>query len=173
MLCHSLKNIAKSLPVQYTLFATSMPTLSDNKFARRDYEVLNEVEAGLELLGMEVKPIRAGQMKLKGSFVKIVGGALVLINGFIPKYDKAAGGTEAATYDPYRTRRLLVHKKELKKLSDALDTRGYTLVPLSVYTRGRLIKLKVAIARGRKTHEKKDILKQRDIDRDVRRELKR
>jgi SsrA-binding protein len=68
---------------------------------------------------------------------------------------------------------LLVHKKELKKLSDALDTRGYTLVPLSVYTRGRLIKLKVAIARGRKTHEKKDILKQRDIERDVRRELKR
>lgn len=149
-----------------------MPTLSDNKFARRDYEVLDEVEAGLELLGMEVKPIRAGQMKLKGSFVKIVGGALVLINGFIPKYDKAAGGSAAVAYDPYRTRRLLVHKKELKKLSDALDTRGYTLVPLSVYTHGRLIKLKVAIARGRKTHEKKDVLKQRDIERDVRRELK-
>lgn len=150
-----------------------MPTLADNKLARRDFEILSEVEAGLELLGMEVKPVRAGQMKLKGSFVKIVGGALVLLNGFIPKYDKAAGGSVAAAYDPYRTRRLLVHKKELKKLFDALETRGFTLIPLSVYTKGRLIKIKIAIARGRKTHEKKEVLKQRDIERDVRRELKR
>ncbi len=167
-----LKDCEQTVPAVYS-FCLHMPTLADNKFARRDYEILDEVETGLELLGIEVKPIRGGQMKLKGSFVKIVGGALVLINGFIPKYDKAAGGSVAVTYDPYRTRRLLVHKKELRKLSDALDTRGYTLVPLSVYTRGRLIKLKVAIARGRKTHEKREVLKQRDIERDIRRELKR
>lgn len=149
-----------------------MPTLADNKFARRDFEVLEEVEAGLELLGVEVKPVRAGQMKLKGAFVKIVGGKLVLINAFIPRYEKAAGGAAAAP-DPYRTRALLVHKKELKKLFDRIETRGFTLVPLSVYTRGRLIKIKVAVARGRKTHEKREVLKKRDIARDVQRELKK
>ncbi len=148
-----------------------MPALAENKTARRDFDVLNEFEAGLELLGVEVKPIRAGQMKLRGAFVKIVGGELVLINAFIPKYEKAAGGA-LAVYDPYRTRRLLVNKKELMKMFDAFETRGFTLVPLQIYTRGRLIKLKVAIARGRKTHEKKEILKQRDIARDARRELK-
>lgn len=149
-----------------------MPTLAENKWAHRDYEVLNEVEAGLELLGAEVKPVRAGQMKLKGAFVKIVGGRLVLLNAFIPRYEKAAGGTLGAP-DPYRTRALLVHKKELRKIFDVVEQRGAAIIPLSVYTRGRLIKLKVAVARGRKTHEKKDLLKRRDIARDVARELKR
>lgn len=149
-----------------------MPTLADNKFARRDYEVLDEVEAGLELLGAEVKPVRAGQMKLKGAFVKIVAGNLVLINAFIPRYEKAMGGVAGAP-DPYRTRALLVHKKELKKMFDAIEVRGFTLIPLSVYTRGRLIKIKVAVARGRKTHEKREVLKKRDIERDIQRELKK
>ncbi len=152
-----------------------MPTLSDNKFARRDYEVIEEIEAGLELFGAEVKVVRAGQMKLKGAFVKIVGGALVLVNGFIPKYEKAAvgPGSSIGGYDPYRTRQLLVHKKELSKLADAANTKGLTLVPLSVYTRGRYIKLKIAVARGRRDFEKKSILKKRDLDRELRRELKR
>ncbi len=149
-----------------------MPTLAENKFARREYDVLDEVEAGLELLGVEVKPVRAGQMKLKGSFVKIVGGNLVLLNAFIPKYTKATGGV-AEKYDPYRTRALLVHKKELKKIFDMVEQRGGTIIPLSVYTRGRLIKIKVAVARGRKMHEKKEILKQKDIARDAEREAKR
>lgn len=147
-----------------------MPTLAENKQARLEYEILDDVEAGLELLGHEVKSVRGGFMKLKGSFVKIVGGQLVLLNAFIPKYEKASVGVEG--YDPYRTRRLLINSKELKKMHDAIDIRGFTLVPLSIYTKGRLIKLKVAVARGRKTHEKRDVLKKRDIERDTRRALK-
>ncbi|OGH62213.1 MAG: SsrA-binding protein [Candidatus Magasanikbacteria bacterium RIFCSPHIGHO2_01_FULL_50_8] len=148
-----------------------MPTLSENKWARRDYEILDEVEAGLELLGHEVKPVRAGQMKLRGAFVKIVGGALVLLGAFIPRYEKASDAVVGG-YDPYRTRRLLVHTKELKKIFDLVESRGYTIIPLSVYTRGRLIKLKIAVARGRREHEKREVLKRRDIEREVRQALK-
>lgn len=148
-----------------------MPTLSENKQARLDYESLQEFEVGLELLGHEVKSIRGGYMKLKGAFVKIIGGQLVLLNAFIPKYEKATVGV--ASYDPYRTRRLLVNQKELKKMFTALETKGYTLIPRAVYTKGRLIKLSVAIARGRKQHEKRDVLKKRALDRDLKRDLKR
>lgn len=149
-----------------------MPTLADNKWARRDYEILNELEAGLELLGIEVKPVRAGAMKLKGAFVKTVGGGLALVNAFIPRYEKASAAT-AAGYDPSRTRRLLVSRKEMMKLARALETEGRTLVPLSVYTSGKYIKVKVAVARGRRAFEKKEVLKRRDVERDIRRELKK
>ncbi|MCX6781350.1 MAG: SsrA-binding protein SmpB [Candidatus Magasanikbacteria bacterium] len=148
-----------------------MPTLAENKQARRDFEILDEIEAGLVLSGQEVKSVRAGFGKLRGAFVKIVGGQLVLLNAFIPKYEKATVGV--ATYDPNQTRVLLVHKKELKKIFDAIETRGCAVIPISMYTRGRVIKLKIAIARGRKTHEKKEVLKQRDINREMQRDLKK
>ncbi len=148
-----------------------MPTLAMNKQARFEYDILDELEAGLALEGQEVKSIRAGHMKLRGAFVKLVGGELVLLNAFIPKYMPAITGT--TVYDPNRTRNLLVNKKELKRLADTLDTRGTSIIPLSVYTRGRYIKIKIAVARGRKIHEKRAVLKERDIARDARRELKR
>lgn len=157
--------------VKYTLKRLSMPTLAVNKQARFEYEILDQLEAGLELLGPEVKVVRAGGMKLRGTFVKVVAGGLVLLNSFIPKYEKATVGM--ATYDPYRTRRLLVNKKELKRISDALDTRGVSAIALEVYTRGRYLKIKIATARGRKTHEKREVLKKRDVDREIKRELKR
>lgn len=145
-----------------------MPTLAENRRARADYEILNELEAGLGLLGHEVKSVRGGAMRLKGAFVKIIGGKLVLLNAYIPKYEKASAAVVAG-YDPYRSRTLLVSRKELMKLSRALETDGRTLVPLSVYTSGRYIKVKIAVARGRRTFEKRAAIKQRDIDRDIRR----
>lgn len=147
-----------------------MPTLADNKQARFNYETLQEFEVGLELLGHEVKSVRAGQIKLKGAFVRVVGGELWLLNAFIQKYARASVGV--ADYDPTRSRRLLVRKKELVKLSAASLTKGLTIVPLSVYTRGRFIKMKIAIARGRRQFEKREVLKQRDVDREIRSSLK-
>lgn len=163
------------LRLQYTLFARHAPvmsTLTINKTARANYEILDELEAGLGLLGHEVKSVRNDAMRLKGAFVKIVGGKLALLNAYIPKYEKASAAVVAG-YDPYRSRMLLVSRKELVKLSRALEIEGRTLVPLSVYTSGRYIKVKIAVARGRRAFEKKEKIKERDVEREVRRALKR
>lgn len=149
-----------------------MPTLAVNKSAQADYEILTELEAGLSLLGHEVKSVRGGAMRLKGAFVKIIGGHVMLVNGYIPKYEKANGPTVAA-YDPYRSRQLLVSRKELLHLQRALETEGRTLVPLSVYTAGRYIKVKIAVARGRRAYEKRAAIKRREVERDIHRELKK
>lgn len=147
-----------------------MSTLAENKAARFNHEILDEFEAGLKLTGQEVKSVRAGQMKLKGAFVRVVGGELILLNAHIPRYARASVGVEG--YDPTHTRTLLVNKKEMQKLLEAQSTKGYTIVPISVYTRGRFIKIKIAVARGKKEFEKKESIKKRELDREVRAALK-
>ncbi len=146
-----------------------MPKLADNRRALRDFEILDEFEAGLVLRGHEVKSVRNGLMKLQGSYVTIASGSARLINAHIGPYLKAG---DLKDYDPVRTRQLLLHKKEIAKLASKLETKGLTLVPISVYTKGSKIKLKFGLARGRKEYEKKEKKKQRDIDRDVLRDLK-
>ncbi|MFH1047768.1 MAG: SsrA-binding protein SmpB [Patescibacteria group bacterium] len=146
-----------------------MPTLADNRRALHDFEILDEFEAGLVLAGHEVKSVRGGLMKLVGSYVTIASGQARLINGHIGQYPKSG---KLKDYDPVRTRRLLLHKKEIGKLSSKLEQKGLTLVPISVYTKGSKIKLKFGLARGRKEYEKKEKKKQRDIQRDVMRDLK-
>lgn len=146
-----------------------MPKLADNRRALRNYEILDEYEAGLELRGHEVKAIRNGLMKLEGSYVTVSGGEARLINAHIGRYQKAG---DLKDYDPERTRRLLLHKKEIAKLASKLEQKGLTLVPISVYTKGSKIKLKLGLARGRKEYEKKEKKKQKDIDMDMKRDLK-
>lgn len=146
-----------------------MPTLAVNKKARHDYEILETFEAGIQLEGQEVKTIREGRVGLLGSYVNIRQGQAWLLNAHIPKYPQAG---PLPGYDPYRTRRLLMHRRELMKLMGRLEQKGLTLIPLSVYTKRSLIKLEIGLGRGKTKHDKRDTVRKRDLDREVRRSLK-
>ena len=142
-----------------------MPTLAINKRARYDYEILDTFEAGLVLYGYEVKSIKTGQISLKGAFVTIKQGELFLTNSHVPLYKKASTITD---YDPDRPRKLLVKSAEIKRLLGKKQEQGLTFVPLKLYTKRSLIKLKFALARGKKKHDKREAIKKRDLDRKIR-----
>ncbi len=143
--------------------------LIEHKKARLDYEVLEEFEAGLQLLGHEVKSLRQKHGKLEGSHVVVRGGEAYIVGMSIPPYQAA---NVAKDYEPERTRKLLLNKKEMLQLSDAEGQKGLTVVPLSVYNKGSKLKVKIAIARGRKVYDKRSVLKDRDTKRDIQRTLK-
>jgi SsrA-binding protein len=143
--------------------------LLEHKKARLDYEVLEELEAGLQLLGHEVKSLRARHGKLEGSHVVVRGGEAYIVGMSIPPYQAANTPKE---YEPERTRKLLINKKEMAQLSDAEGQKGLTIVPLAVYNKGSKLKVRIAIARGRKKYDKRDVLKERDTKRDIQRTLK-
>lgn len=144
-----------------------MPTLATNKKARFDYEILDTFEAGLKLLGHEVKAAKDGDVNLKGSYVTVTNGKATILNMHIGKYKKAGSLLD---YDPYRTRDLLLHKKEVDKLIGLKQEQGLTLVPLSVYTKHNKIKLEFGIGRGKKKHDKRQDIKSRDIKRRMKKE---
>lgn len=137
-----------------------------NKKASFDYEFLETFEAGVQLLGTEVKSVKAHHGSLSGAYVAVVGGELVLLGAHIPAWQEK---NTAVGFDPYRTRTLLVHKKELFDILKALQTKGLTVVPISLYSKGRYIKAQIAIAKGKKTFDKRDSIKKRDLDRESRR----
>lgn len=143
--------------------------LIEHKKARLVYELLEEFEAGLELLGHEVKTLRAKLGKLEGSHVVIRGGEAYLVGASIPPYQPTNTPKE---YDPARTRRLLLTKKEITTLSQYEGQKGLTIVPLWVYNKGRNLKIRIAVARGRKAHDKRNVLKKKDAKRDIERSLK-
>ena len=143
-----------------------------NRQARHDYEILETYEAGLVLAGHEVKSIKQGNISLKGAYVTLKQSPtpeLYLTNAAVGAYAKAGPLPE---YDPRRSRKLLVKKLEIKSLIGKLQTKGLTLVPLRVYTKRSRIKLEFGLARGKKKHDKKETLKRRDIERDIKRTLK-
>tara|TARA_B100001123_G_C14675425_1_gene775226 strand:- start:78 stop:521 length:444 start_codon:yes stop_codon:yes gene_type:complete len=146
-----------------------MPTLARNKKASFDYDFVKEIEGGLVLTGAEVKAVRQGHIQLKGSYLTVQNGELYLKNAYIAKY-APAGSQEG--YDPYRIRKVLVHRKELAIIAEKKSSEGLTIVPVSVYTKGNFIKLGFAIARGKKKHEKRDSIKKRDIERQMRTAMK-
>lgn len=137
-----------------------MPKLAANKKARFDYEILDTYEAGLVLTGQEVKSAKNGRINLTGAYVTLTNGMATVINMHIAKYDKAG---PLPSYDPYRTRQLLLHKHEMNKLMGKKDEQGLTLVPLSVYTKNNKVKLEFGLGRGKKKHDKRETIKQRDI----------
>lgn len=146
-----------------------MATLALNKKARFDYEILETLEGGLKLTGAEVKSIKSGHTQLKGSFLHIQKGELWLKGAYIAPYKPA--GTQDG-YDPYQDRKILVHKRELKRLMGKRKVDGLTIVPLSVYTKGGIIKLEFAVARGKKNYEKRETIKKRDVQREMREKMK-
>jgi len=144
-------------------------TLLEHPKARFDYEILETFEAGLELTGYEVKTLRKHQGSLLGAYVVVRGGEAFLVGATIPPYQQNNTPKE---YDATRPRRLLLSKKELGTLANTESTKGLTLVPVSVYNKGRVLKLSVAIARGKKKFDKRETIKKRETDRDIRRTLK-
>ncbi|HEY4483661.1 MAG TPA: SsrA-binding protein SmpB [Candidatus Paceibacterota bacterium] len=141
-----------------------------NKKAGFNYEILDKYTAGMELLGTEVKAIKKGWGSLEGAHVVIRSGEAFLVGATIPPFQPA---NTVEGYEPTRTRRLLLQKKELSELEKSLQNKGLTIVPISMYNKGRYIKLDLALARGKKKFDKRETIKKRDVERDLGRSLKR
>ncbi len=140
-----------------------------NRKFGREYKEIEKYEAGIVLTGPEVKSVRAGRMRLEGAFVRLLGSEVYLVNAEIPIYQYA----QSTNYDPRRTRKLLLHKKEVVRLKTKLSgAPGLTIVPVSCYNKRGLIKLEIALAKGRRDIEKRKREKARDIKRAIDREIK-
>lgn len=133
-----------------------------NKRAYYDYQLLDRLQAGINLLGAEVKAVRDGHADLTGSHVRIVGNEAYLLNAKIFPYKYA----RPEEYDERRTRKLLLHKKEILVLKSKTEGASLTIVPISMYTLGNLIKLEVALAKGKKEYDKRRSIKKRDLERE-------
>lgn len=144
-------------------------SLIDNKRAMLEYHVLEELEAGMELLGFEVKSLRNKQGSLKGARVIVRGGEAYLVGATIAPWQIA---NAPKSYDPERPRRLLLNQKEIARISSAEGEKGLTAIPLSVYNRGRKLKLGIAIARGKKKEDKRHTIRAREEKRRMERTLK-
>ena len=146
-----------------------MANLVENKKIFMNYEVLDEYEAGIELFGGEVKAIKSHHGSLEGARVLIRGGEVFLVGANIPPYQV---NNVSEAYEPDRTRRLLLKQKEILELFSRADERGLTIIPISMYNKGRLIKVKIAVVRGKKKFDKRESLKKKEAKRDVAREIK-
>jgi SsrA-binding protein len=144
-------------------------SLIDNKRGAFDYSIIETMEAGLVLEGFEVKSLRAGQGSLKGARVVARGGEAYLLGATIPAFQVA---NAPKSYDPERTRKLLLNKKQIAQVLSAESEKGLTIIPLSVYNKGRNLKLEIAIAKGKKMQDKRESIKKRDTERDIQRSLK-
>ncbi|MFA6410273.1 MAG: SsrA-binding protein SmpB [Candidatus Buchananbacteria bacterium] len=148
-----------------------MPTLATNKKVLADYQVLEKFEAGLVLSGAEVKSVKNGQINLKGSYITINGkNEIWLIGAHIPAYKPAAAFQK--DYQPTQSRKLLLHKKEIDQLKGRSQEKGLTIMPISVYTKGSLLKIELALVKGKKQYDKRESIKKREIDRQIRRKVK-
>ena len=144
-----------------------MEILASNKKISFLYSILEHVEAGIVLQGCEVKSLRQGKVSLNGSFISIVNGEVILKNCEIQAYTNADG-----KLDIRRERKLLLHKAEINKLDGKVKERGLTLVPSKIYLKDGLVKLEIALCRGKHSYDKKESLKQRDLQRELSRSYK-
>ena len=147
---------------------SEIKTLQTNKKAYFNYEVLEDLEAGIALAGTEVKSIRSGRFSFVDSYVKIENNEMVLIGFTIQPYDKGSIFNHVSD----RNRRLLVHKQEIKRLRRKVEEKGLTLVPTKVYLKGNLVKVQVSLCRGKALHDKKEAIKERDLNRQAQREAR-
>ena len=147
-----------------------MANFAENKKAKFDYEILEEYEGGLELFGHEVKSIRTKGANISNAHIVVRGGEAYMVGASIPVYQNTA---QLEKYDPERVRRILLNKKELLALSEQESKKGLTLVPISLYNKGRLIKVRFAIVRGKKKFDKREKIKERDTNREMQRSLKK
>ena len=142
--------------------------LATNRKARHTYHLLERETAGIELLGTEVKAIRAGKMNIKEGYVAFAGGEAFLVGCHIGAYDSAG----YAGHDPIRRRRLLLHKRDIERLASKVKEQGLTVVPLAVFIDGNWIKVEIALARGKQLHDKRETLRSRTLDREAEQALK-
>ncbi len=146
-----------------------MASYTENRKVYFNYEILEKYEAGIELLGVEVKSVRGGKMSLEGAFIIIRGGECFLINANVPPYQL---NNSPKDYDPLRNRKILLTKKEISILSDSGNNKSLTIVPISVYNKGRKIKIQIGLAKGKKKFDKRETIKKRETNREIRREYK-
>ena len=146
----------------------SIKVMARNREAYHEYFVEEEMEAGIELCGTEVKSIRMGKCSIKESFVRIEKGEVYIYGMHINPYEKG----NIFNKDPLRVRKLLLHKTEINKLAAKIAEKGYTLVPLQVYFKGSLVKVEIGLARGKKLYDKRDDIAKKDQRREVEREFK-
>jgi len=143
-------------------------TLAENRKARHDFFIEEVYEAGIELIGTEVKSIRMGKVNLKESYAEIKNGEMFIVGMHISPYEMG----NIFNRDPLRDRKLLLHKEEILKLQQLSQRDGYTLIPLSIYLKNGRVKLAVAVAKGKKNYDKRDALLEKAHKRDVDREVK-
>ena len=147
-----------------------MKIVAKNKKAYYNYEILESYEAGISLLGSEVKSIREGRISLKESHAEIKGGEIFLLNCHISPYEAA----NIFNHDPIRERKLLLHRREIKRLSGKVTEKGLTLIPTKVLINDRgKVKIEVSLAKGKRAYQKREVIRERDRDRELRAELKK
>ncbi len=139
-----------------------------NRKARHDYFIEDTYEAGIELTGTEIKSIRMGSANIKDSYGIIKNNEVFLLNMFVSQYTEG----NIFNHNETRTRRLLLHKKEIKKISEKVNTQGLTLIPLKLYFKNNILKVELGICRGKKNYDKRESLKERDIKRNIDKQLK-
>jgi SsrA-binding protein len=148
----------------------SQDSAAVNKKAYRNFELIEKFEAGMSLLGTEVKSLRAGQADLDGSYARIINDQCWLVGATIAKYQHSG----VSSHEPTRRRKLLLHKAEIRRIKTKLEQRGFTLVPLRIYFNGRgLAKIELALARGKKQYDKRKKIAERQQKRDVSRDMKK
>ena len=140
-----------------------------NRKAQHDYHILRTFEAGLSLLGSEIKSIRDGRVSIREAYVRPEGGEVWLVGAHIAHYPPAAG----QNHDPTRPRRLLLHKRQIAELTGAVDSEGVTIVPLRLYLKNGRAKLEIALARGKKHYDKRAAIAKRDAERQMERAVRR
>lgn len=143
--------------------------VSDNRQARYLYEILETYEAGIQLTGTEVKSIREGKINLQDGYALVRNGEAWLINVHISPY---SGSGQYFNHEPRRTRKLLLHRQEIRKLIGKVEQQGLTLVPLRMYLKRGLVKVSIALGKGKKLHDKREDMKRRQDQRDIQRAMK-
>jgi len=147
-----------------------MKIVASNKKAYFNYEIVESMEAGIALLGSEVKSVREGRVSLKDSFAEIKNGEVFLLHMNISPYEQA----NIFNHDPLREKKLLLHRQEIKRLIGKIREKGYTLIPTKVILNEKgKVKVEISLAKGKRTYEKRRAIKERDLEREVRAELKK
>lgn len=145
-----------------------MKIISQNKKAFHDYFIEETLEAGIMLVGTEVKSLRDGKANLKDSYVIVKGSEVFLLNCHISPYTHG----NIMNHEPLRTRKLLIHKKEISRLQGKVAQKGYSIIPLKLYFKNSLVKVEIGLAKGKKTYEKRETIKKKEADREIRRAMK-
>ncbi|MCR5507715.1 MAG: SsrA-binding protein SmpB [Lachnospiraceae bacterium] len=147
---------------------TSFKLIANNKKAYHDYFIEDKYEAGISLFGTEIKSLRMGKCSIKESYIRIENGEVFIVGMHISPYEKG----NIFNKDPLRTRKLLLHRQEIRKLGGKITEKGYTLVPLQVYLKGSLCKVEIGLAKGKKLYDKRQDIAKKDMKREAEREFK-
>jgi SsrA-binding protein len=145
----------------------SIKPIVSNRRARFEFEILQKFEAGLALQGTEVKALREGDANLTDSYVRVLGDEAFLLNAYIGEYKMGSW----TNHEPKRKRKLLLHRQEIHRLESSVGEKGLTIIPLSIYFKNGLAKVEIATAKGKKLYDKRESMKKRDAERDIRRSM--